>query len=623
LLAKQTRRPAPSVFSSLLATTQSMTWNGVSTRFPWREPLITTSTSGAKKKFFVELIKPSHYDDDGYVIQWIKSWIPSNSLACLYGLARDAAQRQVLGEDVEIVLNAYDECNTVIPVKDIIRRMKAGSGLVCMVGVQTNQFPRAVDMARQFRAAGLPVIIGGFHVSGCLAMLPDMPADLQEALDLGVSLFAGEGEGRFEQLLQETYRGELAPIYNFVNQLPDLQGAVTPFLPEAMVRRYVGSFASFDGGRGCPFQCSFCTIINVQGRKSRFRTADDVEDLIRTGLTQGINRYFITDDNFARNRNWESILDRLIELRSELDGDLGFMLQVDMLSHKIKGFVEKAVRAGVSKVFIGLESVNPDNLVSAKKRQNRLHEYQAMLRAWRGAGIITYAGYILGFPGDTPESIARDIDFIQRELPLDLLEFFQLTPLPGSEDHKKLYMQGVPMDPDMNKYDLEHVTMEHSQMTQQQWEDIYRQAWDLYYSPEHVETLLRRAAVMNDNPMKQTWRLTYHVAQFYGTMVYEKVHPLQGGYFRRKLRTQRRHGLPIENPLLFYPRRLWEIIKTYGPLPYFFWKLWRMRRRVLSDPNMRNYTDHALHPVASEEDDAGAAESKIAKARPQPQERAA
>jgi hypothetical protein len=285
------------------------------------------------------------------------------------------------------------------------------------------------------------------------------------------------------------------------------------------------------------------------------------------------------------------------------------MLQVDMLSHKIKGFIEKAARAGVSKVFIGLESVNPDNLFAAKKRQNRQHEYKNMLLAWRGAGIITYAGYILGFPGDTPESITRDIEFIQRELPIDVLEFFQLTPLPGSEDHKKLYEQGVPMDPDMNKYDLEHVTMEHSQMTQQEWADIYRKAWDIYYSPEHVETLLRRAAVMNDIPRKQTWRLTYHVAQFYGTMIYENVHPLQGGYFRRKIRTQRRHGMPIENPLLFYPRRLWEIVRTYGPLPYFLWKLSRLRRRVLDDPDMLNYTDQALQAVASADADEGRAAS--------------
>ena len=68
----------------------------------------------------------------------------------------------------------------------------------------------------------------------------------------------------------------------------------------------------FDAGRGCPFSCSFCTIINVQGRKSRARNADDVERLVRADLAQGVHNFFITDDNLARNQNWEAIFDRLI-----------------------------------------------------------------------------------------------------------------------------------------------------------------------------------------------------------------------------------------------------------------------------------------------------------------------
>jgi hypothetical protein len=94
-----------------------------------------------ERRFVVELIKPSHYDDDGYVIQWWKSWIPSNSLACLYGIAMDLAQRHVLGPEVAIEIGAYDECHTVIPVRRIIQRIKgADTGLVCFVGVQSNQF---------------------------------------------------------------------------------------------------------------------------------------------------------------------------------------------------------------------------------------------------------------------------------------------------------------------------------------------------------------------------------------------------------------------------------------------------------------------------------------------------
>ena len=148
------------------------------------------------RRFVVELIKPSHYADDGYVIQWWKSWIPSNSLACLYGIATEFAKRRALGPEVAIEIHAYDECHTVIPVRRIIRRIKsADAGLVCLVGVQSNQFPRAMDLAARFRKAGIQVTVGGFHVSGCLAMLPELPPDLEAARRLGVALFAGEAEG--------------------------------------------------------------------------------------------------------------------------------------------------------------------------------------------------------------------------------------------------------------------------------------------------------------------------------------------------------------------------------------------------------------------------------------------
>ena len=124
------------------------------------------------------MIKPSHYDDDGYPIVWWRTILPSNSLAALNGLARDAAERQVLGPDVRFNLVPIDECNRhVVPAK-IIRdiRRRGARALIGLVGVQSNQFHHALDLAREFRAAGLPVVIGGFHVSGCLSMLKEIAA---------------------------------------------------------------------------------------------------------------------------------------------------------------------------------------------------------------------------------------------------------------------------------------------------------------------------------------------------------------------------------------------------------------------------------------------------------------
>ena len=125
-----------------------------------------------------------------------------NSLASVYALMKDCAQTHVLGPDVEIEIEAFDECNNFVNVRAIAKRIrKAGAGMVGLVGVQSNQFPRALDLGREFRALGVPVVMGGFHLSGCLAMLPKIPPEMQEALDLGIHLFAGEAEGRMAEVL--------------------------------------------------------------------------------------------------------------------------------------------------------------------------------------------------------------------------------------------------------------------------------------------------------------------------------------------------------------------------------------------------------------------------------------
>ncbi len=550
-----------------------------------------------KKVFHVVLIKPSHYDDEGYVIQWFRSAIPSNTLAALNGLALDCAARGVLGDGVEVSISAYDENNTRIRSKKIMRRLEksGGIGLVCLVGVQSNQFPRAVDIAREFRAAGVQVCIGGFHVSGCLSMLPEIPPDLVEAMDLGISLFAGEAEDRFGQVLRDACCLELKPLYNFLDDLPGLEGTPAPILPAARIERTAGAMTSFDAGRGCPFQCSFCTIINVQGRKSRWRNADDVEKIIRANVEQGIKSFFITDDNFARNEEWESIFDRLIQLREEGGISVKLTIQVDTLCHKISHFIEKAGRAGVRRVFIGLESINPAALAAAKKRQNRITEYRQMLQDWCKVGAMTCAGYIIGFPTDTPESIVQDIKIIQRELPVDLLEFFILTPLPGSEDHKVLYDKGVWMDPDMNKYDSAHVTTAHPNMSQEEWNRVYLHAWETYYTPEHIETVMRRAGANGISIGKIMFLLIW----FYGCIKFEKVHPLDGGYLRLKYRRDRRRGLPRENPVVFYLRRARDIFRSQASFLFLAWKYGRIRRQIKNDLGARGYTDQALSPVSN------------------------
>ena len=552
----------------------------------------------ASRRFCLVLVKPTHYCDDGYPIVWLRSAIPSNSLACMYGIAEYFLRdEKVLGDGIDCEIHALDESNTRIRPDRIARQIEAaGAGMVMLVGVQSNQTPRALDIARRLRADGIPVGIGGFHMSGVISMIGGDDAALRDAQAMGVSVFAGEAEEHLGEVLRDAYTGQLKPLYNFMHDLPALDGAPVPSLKRERVKRTSGTQTSFDAGRGCPYQCSFCTIINVQGRKSRRRTPDDIEKIIRGNVEQGLFRFFLTDDNFARNKDWEIILDRLIQLREVENLQFNFIVQVDTLCHKLPNFIDKCRRAGVKRVYIGLENINPVNLMAAKKKQNKITEYRQMLLAWQQAGILTYCGYITGFPNDTAESILNDLEVIKRELPIDVLEIFYLTPLPGSEDHQKMFRAGTWMDPDLNKYDLHHITAEHPRMSREEWAYAYRESWRRYYTLDHCERIMRRSGALRgfaNTLVALTW--------FKASLEIENVHPVESGLFRLKHRLDRRPSMPIEAIWKFYPRFWAEFAgKTYRWVKLYL-QLRRIYVRIKHDPKRFEYSDLAIEPVTENE----------------------
>ena len=244
----------------------------------------------SKRRFQLVLLKPSHYNDDGYVIRWWRALIPSNSLAAVYGLALDSAQRKALGDDVEIDIDVIDETNTRVNVKKLINRFRkhGNFGVLGLVGVQIESVsararhrqavPRRRHSGRRWAASMSPA------ASPCSTAPPSI--SILRA-SMGISLFAGEAEGRFDDVpARRRGRAASSRSTTYMNDLPNLAAQPSPFLPRQYVRRTAGTNAAFDAGRGCPFQCSFCTIINVQGRKSRYRTPDDVEKIVRENWKQ-------------------------------------------------------------------------------------------------------------------------------------------------------------------------------------------------------------------------------------------------------------------------------------------------------------------------------------------------
>ena len=366
------------------------------------------SGANGRKTFRLILIKPSHYDDDGYVIQWLRSPIPANSLACLYGLALDAQARDVLGPTTRSTSR-----RSTRPTRGCARTVsRSGSprpagGMVMLVGVQSNQFPRALDIARPLREARrhrrhrrLPRLRHARHAA------VDRPRRAGGARHRLLHV-CRRGRGRpARPMLKDAVNGRLAPIYNFMKELPGIEhvpiaapaglGDQAHLRRERQLRRrarlsvpvLVLHHHQRAGAQVAPPLAG-----RRRAHRARQRRAGHLPLLHhRRQLRpqQGLGADLRPPDPPARGREDQ---DRLI-------------IQVDTLCHRLPNFIEKAARAGVKRVFIGLENINPDNLVAAKKKQNKITEYRKMLLAWKNVGVITYAGYILGFPNDTPERSA-------------------------------------------------------------------------------------------------------------------------------------------------------------------------------------------------------------------------
>jgi hypothetical protein len=127
-------------------------------------------------------------------------------------------------------------------------------------------------------------------------------------------------------------------------------------------------------------------------------------------------------------------------------------------------------------------------------------------------------------------------------------------------------------------------------MSKEAWEEVYRTAWDAYFTPEHMETIMRRAAACGLSVGKVMFMMLW----FFFSIRYDRVHPLESGYFRLKVRRDRRPTMPRENPLVFYPRYAWETVRSHYWMAYWILRMNRARRRIKADAKRNAYTDLAL-----------------------------
>lgn len=532
---------------------------------------------GAITSLEVVIVRPSNYDDDGYVVRYVRGVFPSNTLACMRSITLGFAERWKRDLGITITVKTYDELVEYIPFEKLAKKNRGAHKVVAAIaGVQTNQFARASDIAKKLVDLGIKTLIGGFHVSGILAMFGEPTAELKELTDIGVTLVGGEAEDVWEPILFDVISGKEQMLYR-AQAYPDISHSPVPE-PDAHAKKKiaVSNMGTIDCSRGCPFNCSFCTIINVQGKKMRCRDGATVIDAMRKAYDNGIKHYFLTDDNFSRNPNWRLVFEGLIQLREKEGKSVSFVMQVDTACDKIDGFVEMASRAGCTTVFIGMESINPDNIKAAGKMHNDVGHYASFIETWHKASVMCHIGYIIGFPFDTPESVRRDIEKLKSDVKPDLASFFILTPLPGSRDHFELVKSGAKMDSDLNRYDSFHVVTDHPRMSREDLYSTYQKAWDAFYNYENMKEILARARQHN------YWQNSAFNFMWYKNSILEPRHPMVTGFVRMKKRYDVRPGTPVKNFLPFYTMKMSEAfhgVKKRVGLFFELQELWWLTRR--------------------------------------------
>jgi tRNA A37 methylthiotransferase MiaB len=480
-------------------------------------------------KIVVWLVHPTRYRKDGTPCKWKKQILPSNAIGQLHALLPKSIRD---GEDREIPVECHILEDTVQPfnLKRIGGSMQSedAQGIVMFCGVQTNQWPRGLDLASLCRQKEIPVAMGGYHVRA------ELPLTSAQAQELGISLAIGEAEATYqnqrnmlETILRDVADGHLQAEYR-QSENPDIsRESLSDVMPEYQEMMFNPTMATLETSRGCPMPCSFCTIRTIGGREVRARNPGQMKDwLQKVYLENGIRSIFITDDNFARNDQRFEVLQMLEELRNE-GSPIDVMIQVDTMAAKGnegRRFVEACGRAGVYGVFLGIESLDPMTLKAMKKSQNKPEKYREVTDAWHGINAIAQCGFIIGNEADTIGVGKRSAQTLI-DMGIDIASSFILTPLPGSIDYHKLHERGLVTCKDFNSYDShsEACIQFPGGLTREQILAETTAFYDEFYSLRHLPGLAGRLSGHSLQVATRQW-LWYKLAASRGD------HPMFSGF---------------------------------------------------------------------------------------------
>lgn len=400
------------------------------------------------KRLRVVLVKPSKYTPTGEVERFRRGFMPNCTLP--YMAALTPRER---GGCVLEVYTVDEYVHTDLRYLSLLDGADVDRVLVGLVGVQSHQFHRALDLAAYAAERGALVVLGGPHVMTC---------DTADHEGRGVSFAVAEAEICWNAILDDAiHQGELAPRYGDGARWSETLDP-PPVAPPSRrdLARYAIPVLGVYPARGCPFTCNFCSVIQIAGRRVRSQPVETTLATLRSLRPAGVRYVFFSSDNFNKYAGAEQLLDAMIEERLELP----FFAQCDTQVVRQPDFVAKLARAGCFQMFVGVESLSREALVHARKSHNQPARYAELLRLCRENGITAHFSTILGFPEDTHESLADQLEAFCALGP-EVASFWILTPIPGTEQYADFRRRGLVTEPNLDRYDAICPTWRHPNLS--------------------------------------------------------------------------------------------------------------------------------------------------------------
>jgi len=424
----------------------------------------------------VIIIKPSKYGRTGHVERFRRGFMPNSTVPYLRSMTPASI------DGVAIETYAIDEyVQTDLKYLELLRNPEKPT-LVAMVGVQSHQFQRALDIAAFARANNVDYcVIGGPHPMTC---------DTTILQNRGVSFALAEAEVVWLQILRDAIKGELAPVYGEQGRWAEQLRAPVLVPPSKRdLARYIVPMLGIYPARGCPFTCNFCSVIKIAGRQIRNQSLETTMESLRRAKAAGVRMVMFTSDNFNKYSEAKELLEQIIAEGIRLP----FFVQCDAQVANQEELIALLGRAGCFEIFVGVESFSRKTLLAAHKTQNHPSNYREIVRLCREHSIMSHFSNIIGFPEDTAASIRSNLNEL-RELAPDAASFYVLAPIPGTEQYDEFLAAGIITETNLDRFDATTPTWNHPNLKSSELQSLLFSCYRDFYSPSHIcKTAVRNA----------------------------------------------------------------------------------------------------------------------------------